>query len=52
LSLFLFLGLWVCVVLELHFGSDVPTTMVLHALVVEDEGGGTSYTVDYDSDEG
>jgi hypothetical protein len=46
LSLFLFLGLWVCVVLELHFASDVPTTMVQH------EGGGTSYTVDYDSDAG
>ncbi len=52
LRLFLFLGLWVCVVLELHFGSDVPTTMVLHALVVQHEGGGTSYTVDYDSDDG
>ncbi len=35
-----------CVVLELHFASDVPTTMVQH------EGGGTSYTVDYDSDDG
>jgi len=26
--------------------------MVLHALVVQHEGGGTSYTVDYDSDDG
>jgi hypothetical protein len=38
--------------LELHFASDVPTTMVLHALVVQHEGGGTSCIVDYDNDDG